>query len=350
MSCSNKKSLILSVFAVLILMQFASVAGATVFSDISYKKVALVTDLNVTAADILMPDNCSKVFEKFSQIQLGQIPEPLGELVLTKPTLINKLGKYVADFEFPETINIRRQGAILRGTDIRRRIEEICAHGADDLRVDLSRVPARIVLPGNLISWELIPNSDNQLGMRLITLVANTEGGVFRTILQVNVSRVIKAAKLIRLASPGEQITSSMIVPEKVEVRSERAHSPVPYKKVVGKSLTRYKSAGTFLRSSDLTGTSEDSVQIVCEKPEQQTVSNRTSTVAARNNDRSNWIIHPGEHVDFHFSSGNLNLQVPARAIQGGVQGDVINLINLNNQRRIRGIITESGRVEHAQN
>jgi hypothetical protein len=36
--------------------------------------------------------------------------------------------------------------------------------------------------------------------------------------------------------------------------------------------------------------------------------------------------------------------------VQGGSEGDEITLINMQNQRRIRGVIKEKGRVEYAQN
>lgn len=315
----------------------------------SIKSSALVKGTNVSAACLLLPDGPEDIRSALAGIQLGQIPDPLGELVLERHELEKRLGRFAGSISIPDRVSIRRQGAILRGTELRNKLEEICTRGMnrEELHIDLSRVPTSVVLPGNLIKWEATANSENRLGMRLFSLNAQTENGPYRMLIQVSVARKIKAAKLTRLAKPGEQINRTMIEPEIVEVKSDHAHLPVTFEDALGQCLGRFKSAGTLLRNSDLS----DAVNGVCNAD--SGIEQKKFTKAShrsRVNDRSNWLIKPGDQVEFHFASGNIELTVPARATQGGKSGEVINLINLQNQRQIRGTVVSEGRVRHASN
>lgn len=296
------------------------------------KSKVLVNSSEIKADCLIKREASAELRENLAAIQLGHIPDPLGELVIDKTEIMRKLGDLAARLIIPEQITIRRDGSILKGSDVIDRISSICKEsGEDDLAIDLSRIPTNIVLPGTLQSWKIDTNSENTLGMRLFVLTAQTEGGPFRNLIQVRVSRVVEAAELIRLAKPGETISNSMIRKKKIEVKSDHSNIPVTYAQAVGKCLGRFKSPGTILRSSDLSNS-------MC----------NSSIVRAGTRDA--WLIKPGENVDFHFNSGTLSLKIPAKAVQGGSQGDEITLINLQNQRRIRGIIKEKGRAEYAQN
>lgn len=315
----------------------------------SIKSSALVKETNVSAACLLLPDGPEDIRNALAGIQLGQIPDPLGELVIERHELEKRLGRFAGSISIPDRVSIRRQGAILRGSDLRDKLEEICAHDMDreELHIDLSRVPTSVVLPGNLIKWDVTANSENRLGMRLFSLNAQTQGGPYRMLIQVSVARKIKAAKLRRLAKPGEQINEAMIEAEMVEVKSDHAHLPVSFEDAIGQCLGRFKSAGTLLRSSDLS----DTVDGLCNEADSG-VARRTFTRTSHKNrvsDRQNWLIKPGDQVEFHFAAGNIELTVPARATQGGESGEVINLINLQNQRQIRGTIVSKGKVKHAR-
>ncbi|KAF1083270.1 MAG: hypothetical protein GQF41_0048 [Candidatus Rifleibacterium amylolyticum] len=312
------------------------------------KSTVLVNSSEIKADCLIKNEASPELRENLAAIQLGHIPDPLGELVLDKTEIQRKLGNYASALVIPERITIRRAGAMLKGSDIAERITSLCqTSDTNDLAVDLSRVPTNIVLPGNLQSWEINTNSDNTLGMRLFVLTAQTDNGPFRQLIQVRVSRIVEAAELTRLARPGETISSTMIRKKQVEVKSDQSNIPVSYADAVGKCLGRFKSPGTVLRSSDLS-TGPSSICRNNDKSGSNPTDRNESFVKAGN--RDSWLVKPGESVDFHFNSGTLSLKIPARAVQGGSEGDEITLINMQNQRRIRGVIKEKGRVEYAQN
>lgn len=311
------------------------------------KSSALVSQSEIRADCLIKADCDTALRHELAEIQLGHIPDPLGELIISEKELAGKLGLFAGRLQLPKKVIIKRQGAFLKGSDVIARIKKICnPENHADLEIDSSRIPANIILPGNLKSWELKANSDNRLGMRLLSLTAETDGGSFRQLIQISVARIIEAASLTRLAKPGELISADMIGKKRVELKSEQTNMPMTYEEAIGKCLTRYKSAGTILRSSDL---STDNNSICIDKFK----SNRKKSFnvpVLRSNDRSNWVIKPGDSVDFRFANGTLELSFPARAIEGGEIGDQINLINLKNQKKVQGIITDKGHVEYAKN
>jgi flagella basal body P-ring formation protein FlgA len=326
-------------------MALASIKGGE--EKTSLKSSALVSQSAINADCLVMNDCSATIRNELAGIQLGHIPDPLGELVLEEKELRRKLGKFASRLELPEKVVIKRQGALLKGSEVKAKIKSLCqVDGKKNIEIDVSRVPGTIVLPGNLIDWQIESNSDNQLGMRLFCLTAQTDGGSFRQLIQVNVAQVIEAAQLTRLVKPGELVTKEMINKKRVELKSERANLPISYEEAVGKCLARFKSPGTILRSSDLS-TGENNICVSkAAKPRQSFVPAAT----AQRTDRENWAIKPGDKVDFHFANGTLALTMPARAVEGGEIGDEISLINLKNRQRVHGIIVDKGRVEYAKN
>ncbi len=310
------------------------------------KSSALVNHSEIKA-DCLIKSECDPVLkQELAGVKLGHIPDPLGELTISQQELKEKLGSFASKLDIPKRVVIKRQGAFLKGSDVVSTIKKICNPDAKaDIEVDTSRIPHNIILPGNLKTWEIKANSDNSLGMRLFSLTADTDGGSFRQLIQVSVVRIIEAAEMNRLAKPGEKITSSMIGKKRVELKSEQANLPMTYEEALGKCLGRYKSAGTILRSSDI---SSGENNICANKAEKQTSKSFNSVL--QRNDRSQWVVKPGDNVDFHFANGTLELSFPARAMEGGEIGDQINLINLRNQKKVQGVITDKGRVEYAKN
>ncbi|MDD2998474.1 MAG: flagella basal body P-ring formation protein FlgA [Candidatus Riflebacteria bacterium] len=309
----------------------------------SFKSTALVSGSEIKADSLIKSDCSDKIRDELAGIQIGHNPHPLGELVINRQELHQKLGKLASSIDIPQSITIRRLGSILKSSDISEEIRSICEETAGEgLTIDLSRVPSNIVLPGNLIDYELVSNSNNALGMKLFVLNAHTDGGPFRQLLQVKISKTIEAAQLVRLAKPGELISSAMVRPKKIELKSEQTNLPVSYKEAVGKCLGRFKSSGTVLRSSDLSTGPGNMCASRIKAPAKAASLEKTGG-------HDEWVIQPGENVDFHVNSGTLSLKIPAKAVQGGNTGDEITLINLQNKRRIRGIITEKGTVEYAQ-
>lgn len=314
------------------------------FENPAFKSTVVISGSEIKADQLIKNEVNSQVRNELSEIQLGYINQPLGEMIISKADLTRKLGPLAKNIDLPDKVTIRRTGTLLRGTEIAEKINEICQQQTSDkLKIDLSRIPSNVVLPGNLLDWEINTGSDNRLGMKLFVLNANTDNGPYRQLFQVKISKVIKAAQLVRLAKPGETISKSMIRPKEVEVKSDLSNVPMTWEEALGKDLARFKSAGTLLRESDVRE---------AEKTESKPAAVAGLNTPRQSQDRDNasqWLIKPGENVDFHFNSGTLSMKIPAKAVQGGHAGDEITLINLQNKRRIRGVITEKGKVEYAQ-
>ncbi len=325
-----------------------SVAPATL------KNSAVVSGSSVNA-DILVKNADKNLSKELANIELGNIPDPLGELVLDKETISQKLGNLADSVDIPNSITVKRLGTVLKSEQVKSRIIEFCQNKSEDiLNFNFSRLSSNIVLPGNIINWNIRSNSSNELGMRLFALEAETEGGPFRQLIQVNVSKTIEAAELCQLVKPGEIITEDMVKPVSVVIKNEKNNTAVSYKDVIGKKLDRFKSAGTIVRNSDLAKT--DTFKTANVKKSRTAEGIRTPQAlnmmsATMKSDAITdaWLIKPGDNVEFRVNSGALSLSIPAKAVQGGNSGDEIELINLKNKRRISGVITEKGIVEYAQ-
>ena len=351
----------LSIIAVLLGLSVASPVLASirntnpVGTPVSFKSNVVVAG-SAVRADSLIKTSDENTRKELENIQIGNIPNPLGELVLDKETISQKLGSLAESVDIPENVVIKRLGSILKSDEIKARIAEYCqSESEDELTFDFSRLASTIVLPGNIISWNISSNSNNELGMRLFALDAETEGGPFRQLVQVSVSKTIQAAKLCQLVKPGEVVTEDMVEPYEVIIKNEKNNTAVPYKDVIGMTLDRFKSAGTIIRNSDVSNKGEDKktakakVKKVNSGVRTANALTMLGTTSAKKAIEDDWLIKPGESVEFRVNSGALSLSIPAKAVQGGNNGDEIELINLKNKRRISGVITDKGVVEYAQ-
>ncbi|MBR4569710.1 MAG: flagella basal body P-ring formation protein FlgA [Candidatus Riflebacteria bacterium] len=324
------------------------------FTPVALKSSAVVSGSTVNA-DSLVRNADEKLTKELANIQLGNIPNPLGEITLDKETISNKLGDLAESVKIPENVTIKRLGSVLKSEYVKQRIIELCQNNNEDvLNFDFSRLSSSIILPGNVLSWNIKSNSSNELGMKLFSLEAETESGQFKQLIQVNVSKTIEAAELCQLVKPGEEITEDMVKPVSMLIKNEKNNTAVSYKDVIGKKLDRFKSAGTIIRNSDLA--KSDTVRTASAKKSRTAEGVRTPQAlnmmsATMKNDAivDAWLIKPGDSVEFRVNSGALSLSIPAKAVSGGNSGDEIELINLKNKRRISGIITEKGIVEYAQ-
>ncbi len=323
-------------------------------SPIQLKSSVVVSGSSVNA-DLLVRNADEELTKELANIQLGNIPNPLGEIILDKNTITQKLGNLADSVKIPDNVTIKRLGSVLKSDYVKSKIIEYCQENSEDkLAFDFSRLSSTIILPGNVINWNIRSNSSNELGMRLFALEAETEGGPFRQLIQVNVSKTIEAAELCQLVKPGEIITEDMVKPVQMIIKNEKNNTAVSYKDVIGKKLDRFKSAGTIIRNSDLS--KSDVVKTAKVKKSKTAEGIRTPQAlnmmsATMKNDAiaDAWLVKPGDNVEFRVNSGALSLSIPAKAVQGGNSGDEIELINLKNKRRISGVITEKGIVEYAQ-
>lgn len=345
----NKKRFLLFGFAVL-LMHFSSGSLYATLSSLtatmqspplSFKTTALVSKRQVFVTDLLISSVSEELKETLAQIEVAQVKEPLAEVIISADSLKSKLGSMSYNANIPDVIKVRRSGTILKAVDLREKILTTCNDYQKDaeLSIDTDRIPPNIILPGKMISWNLTSNSNNSLGMRLFTLNVETDAGPFKTLLQVNVKKLVKAAELRQLAKPGQIITKEIVKEKEIEIKNDRAQVPLRYEEVLGKSLLRFKSAGTIIRQADITDSIDKRPAVMAVNPPKSPAKNR-----------STWLINPGEHVEAKFSKNNFELSFPAKAVQGGGVGDTICLINLHNQKRIQGVITDAGKVQIAQN
>jgi len=310
------------------------------------KQSILVNHGRIDASILLNGQGTQALRDSLSKIPLGFIPKPLGEMTLTREEAETKLGSYAKYLALPSKLQFRRNGEILGGREIAAKITEYCTANstmkrADEIQVDLSRIPDHIVLPGALISWNIKPMSTNPVGMILFSLEAECVGGTVRQVFQTQVSYFIKAAKLTRLLRPGQIICNEDIVEDKIKIKQSQGQNYVLFSEALGKKLLSFKSPGTLIRSNDLLP------EMDLKKVKGVQAGTRSTSSGKKDAD---WAIKPGEKVEFFVKSGGLSLMVPAKAVQGGKIGDTIKLINLQNNRFITGIITSERRVEYGQN
>ena len=327
------------------------VFGNTMNAKLPVKPTIVASSLRIDASILLKGEASPALKEQLEKIQLGTIMQPLGNLELARDELLSKLGTLADLFDLPKRIQILRKGEILSGSDIASRLTEICktrVQNPDSIGIDLSRLPDHLVLPGPLVKWNLKPISTNPLGMALFSLEADCQGGKVRQIVQAEVWQVVKAAKINRLMSRGEIIGPEDVTIEEIKVKNFAQKSLVPFDQVIGQQLSGFKSAGSLVRSGDVSNgidpTIKTSKTIHSKMQVAQAIPAKTQKCS-----KEDWIIKPGDSVDYTVKSGNLCLSVQAKAVNGGCVGDPIRLINLQNNRSIQGIIVGEGQVEHVQ-
>jgi flagella basal body P-ring formation protein FlgA len=295
---------------------------------------------------------------QLAKIPIGVINKPLGELALDREAVKSKLGHFSELLEFPQRVQILRSGELLPGTEISQKIIDACKGRTAKLHsieMDISRLPDHVVLPGPLKSWSLKPMSTNPLGMVLFALEADCEGGKVRQILQVELWQTIRAAKLTRLVTRGETLGPDSVVAETVKVKNLSQKAILSYDEVIGRKATLYKSSGSILRIGEVADeVAPSKTPLIPQAPSSSLhlsapVQGKSLHLPAPKNSRTDWVIKPGEKVDFTVVSGSLTIRVPAKALEGGCVGDPIKLVNLQNNKSIEGIITGEGKVSYAQ-
>ncbi|MBP7633696.1 flagella basal body P-ring formation protein FlgA [Candidatus Ozemobacteraceae bacterium] len=334
------------------------------------KSTVLVTDGRVDASMLVGSDAAPSVKAALAKIPVGFISEPLGSITLHRNDLSRKLGSFATMFELPQRVQVLRKGAMLSGEEIAAKVRELCFERiekdvASDVHVDLSNLPRHIVLPEPPESWTLLPMSSNRLGMRVFQFEARCGETTVRQIIQADVSRTVRVAKLRRLAKRGECLSASDLIEETIRLRNDQPNPVVAIGEVVGKQLANFKSPGTIVRAGDL-------ASACIPEPKQNNVSNtlRHSVKPASDdhvespalpgetgpepvsveNTSGGYLVRNGDQVEFTVKSGSLCLVVPAKALQNGRVGESIRLLNLQNKRPIKGIITSEGKVEHVAN
>ncbi len=318
---------------------------------------AILVDAGRVDASVLVPESAPPdLREALARIPLGQILDPLGLISLDRSDLESRLGKLAARLTLPHRVQIRRRGNLLAGQDVLERIQQICRDGlpeseAAELTVDTARLPRSFVLPGPLQSFDLEPISSNRLGLRLFTITARCDGGTWRQIVQADVARRVKAARLKRLARRGETLTADDLEEVTVTQRTDSATPLLRFEEAVGRCLGTYKSPGTMLRAGDVSLEACRTAEPARRGPGgARPASQATPAPKANRTDPGSWVIRPGDQVEFFVQSGGLSLKVPAKALEGGALGASIRLLNLQNNRQITGIVTAEGKVEYGVN
>lgn len=334
------------------------------------KSTVLVTDGRVDASMLVGSDAAPSVKAALAKIPVGFISEPLGSITLHRSELSQKLGSFAAMFELPQRVQVLRKGSMLSGEEIAAKVRELCYERiekeiAGDVQIDLANLPRHIVLPEPPESWALTPMSSNKLGMRVFQLEARCGQTTIRQIIQADVSRTVRVAKLRRLAKRGECLSAADLIEETIHLRNDQSNPVVPINDVVGKQLSNFKSPGTMVRANDL-------ASACIPEPKRNSVSKAIApTVISAPDDHvespplpgetgpepvpvakpaDTYLVKNGDRVEFTVKTGSLCLVVPAKALQNGRAGESIKLLNLQNNRPIKGTITAEGKVEHVAN
>ncbi|MBF0545353.1 MAG: flagella basal body P-ring formation protein FlgA [Candidatus Riflebacteria bacterium] len=331
--------------------------ASTIQGRILIKPDAVVEVSHVDMASLFGKTLPEKLHEPLSKIWIGNISKPLGEIVVEKSELERRLGPLVEFFEIPERVRIRRNGDIISADEIKSQITKVieknnCENGEGDLSIDFSAIGNSMVLPGKLKNWRIEQMSTNNLGLILFSLTAETLGGTFNRIMQVEAVREIEAAKVKRLIKKGQLVRSMDVDKKIVKIKTQSSQMPISYAKVIGQKLGLYKSPGSFIRESDLDqNATSDQVEAVEESEKKITKGHPEKKMASvpqvRKDKDNSWMIKPGQEVSFNVTNGNLSLTVPAKALEGGEMGDSIKLVNLKNNRQIQGKIVGKGLVEN---
>ena len=316
-----------------------SLSGAVSMPKVEVKPNIVVAGPRVDASCLLGKRPSEDLRRQLEKVPIGVISRPLGELQLKREDLEKQLGHLSQHLELPRQVKILRLGDLLPKRDLEEKIRSLCVARSDDptrVEVDMGRIPDHIVLPGPLTRWDVQPVSTNVYGMVLLNLVAECATGMHKQIIQVEVSRVVQAAKVKRLLKRGEIIGEEYVTRETVRVRGFAHQNYAEFNDIIGKQLISIKSPGSYLKNQDIN--SEISITALRPSP----------TMKGKSCSRDAWTIKPGERVQFHVQSGGLSLTVPAKALEGGCVGDSILLVNLQNNRNIFGTISGEGRVDHA--
>ncbi|MBF0410730.1 MAG: flagella basal body P-ring formation protein FlgA [Candidatus Riflebacteria bacterium] len=221
------------------------------------KPEAVVEKSRVDMASLFGTTLPERLREPLSKIWLGNINNPLGEMVLQKNDLEKRLGIFAEYFEIPQKIRIRRNGDILSLDTLKSEIERIVLEGEKEqaegkICIDFTTVRSNLVLPGKLKTWKLNKISSNQLGTILLELTADTAVGPFERVFQIETYRLIEAAKVKKLIKKGSRITSADIEKKSVKIKTQSTQLPLSYDKVLGCTAGLYKSPGSLVRGSDV--------------------------------------------------------------------------------------------------
>jgi flagella basal body P-ring formation protein FlgA len=322
-----------------LLLANSGLEAAAVLKKHEVKPSIVVAGPRVDASCLIGKNPPEILRKQLEKIPIGVISKPLGELQLNREELEKQLGAFSDHLEIPRKVKILRKGDLLPKKELISRIRTICLERSDDpehVQIDDSRLPERIVLPGSLKSWDIQPISTNTYGMVLLNLNIECDSGKVKQIVQVEVSRVIRAAKVVRLLKKGEIITEKDVEMETVRVKSFAQKDLAKFDNIIGKQTISIKSPGSYLKIQDVAN-EITSAHI-------QASPSRKGTSCSK----ASWTIKPGERVQFHVQSGSLRLSVPAKALEGGCVGDSIRLVNLQNNRNIFGTISGEGRVDYA--
>ncbi|OQA09049.1 MAG: flagellar basal body P-ring biosynthesis protein FlgA [bacterium ADurb.Bin374] len=334
------------------------------------KSTVLVTDGRVDASMLVGSDAAPSVKAALAKIPVGFISEPLGSITLHRSELSQKLGSFATMFELPQRVQVLRKGAMLSGEEIAAKVRELCYERiekeiAGEVRIDLSNLPRHIVLPEPPETWVLTPMSSNKLGMRVFQLEARCGETTVRQIIQADVSRTVRVARLRRLAKRGECLSASDLIEETIRLRNDQPNPVVAIGEAVGKQLANFKSPGTIVRASDLASAcgpepKQNKISSNIHSPVKSGPDDHVESPAlpgetgpepvVAENTASGYLVKNGDKVEFTVKTGSLCLVVPAKALQNGRAGESIRLLNLQNNRPIKGIITSEGKVEHVAN
>lgn len=258
-----------------------------------------------------------------AQIAIYRAPDLGTTGSLPVPAVINALRAHQVigvDTRDLKEISVTRLARAIDGKDIEaqvgRALERKNGLGdAANLSLTFDRDPGDIKLDAGLSGamQATIVRYDNRNGRFDVTFEIANDSGISGTKLRFTGTAIetVEAAVLARTIERNEVLKSSDVTVErrpKAEVGGDAASRD----RAVGMQARRQLRAGQAIRVADLV------------KPD---------------------LVQRDQNVTLIYESPGLYLTVRGKAIEGGTEGDVVNVMNLQSKRTISGVVTGRGQV-----
>lgn len=291
------------------------IAGARAALAASLKPAVVLTDDVLTVGDIF--DNLPK---SKAEYVLGPAPQAGHDMVLNARTLIRIAS--VVDLQWQPTgsnqqVTVRRAATIIDSDMITKDLrKELAQYGLkDDYNLSYTTPQPQIVLPYNIKGEMDIRrfDYDPEHGRFDAVIVAPSKARPMQELtVSGKIDRLVSVPVLKSNLRKGDIIGRTDL--EYIKISSSRIQNDyiLAADKVTGMTPRRVAMAGEPLRATQF-----DYPQIV----------NR------------------GEFITIIYDNGPMMLTAKGKALQNGAKGDIVNVVNINSNRTIQGIISAQREV-----
>lgn len=257
-----------------------------------------------------------------AQIPIYRAPDlgTTGTLSVSQVLAVLRTHKVIGvDAKDVREVTVTRPARTIEGKDIENQVAQALEHrnglgDAANLSLTFDRdVQGMQLDPSN--SGPLIPAStryDARSGRFDILFTITGDSGTTTRLRYTGVAiETVEAAVLARSVDRGEILKSSDVIVER-RPKAEVGNDVAPRDRAVGMQARRQLRSGQALRVSDLA------------KPD---------------------LVVRDQAVTLIYESSGLYLTIRGKAVEGGTEGDVVNVLNLQSKRTISGVVVGRGQV-----